>query len=45
MQAINEANEPEIAIAWDAITLVLANQFLETADVRGVSIWLSLIHI
>ncbi len=39
MQAINEANEPEIAIAWDAITLVLANQFLETADVRGVSIW------
>lgn len=39
MQAINEANEPEIAIAWDAITLVLANQFLETADVCGVSIW------
>jgi len=39
MQAINEVNEPEIAIAWDAITLVLANQFLETADVRGVSIW------
>ena len=28
MQAINAANEPEIAIAWDAITLVLANQFL-----------------
>ena len=38
-QAINGANEPEIAIAWDALTLVLANQFLETADVRGVSIW------
>lgn len=39
MQAINNANEPEIAIAWDALTLVLANQFLETADVHGVSIW------
>lgn len=39
MQAINNANEPEIAIAWDALTLVLANQFLETADVHGVSVW------
>lgn len=39
MQAINKASEPEIAIAWDAIALVLANQFLETADVCGVSIW------
>lgn len=39
MQAINKANEPEIAIAWDALTLVLANQFLETADARGVSVW------
>lgn len=39
MQAINEANEPEIAIAWDALALVLSNQFLETADVRGVSVW------
>ena len=39
MQAINEANEPEISIAWDALTLVLANQFLETADARGVAVW------
>lgn len=39
MQAINEANEPEISIAWDALALVLANQFLETADTRGVAIW------
>lgn len=39
MQAINEANEPEISIAWDAMTLVLANQFLETADARGVAVW------
>ena len=28
-QAINAANEPEISIAWDALALVLANQFLE----------------
>ena len=39
MQAINEANEPEIAIAWDALALVLANQFLETADACGVNVW------
>lgn len=39
MQAINEANEPEISIAWDALALVLANQFLETADARGLSVW------
>lgn len=39
MRAINEANESEIAIAWDALALVLANQFLETANAYGVSIW------
>ena len=38
-QAVNGANEPEIALAWDAIAMVLANQFLETADARGVSVW------
>lgn len=37
--AINEANEPEIALAWDVLSRVLANQFLETADVWGVSVW------
>ena len=38
-QAINGANEPELSMAWDALTLVLANQFLETADtcvVQGI---------
>lgn len=39
MRAINEANEPEIALAWDALDMVLANQFLETADARGVAVW------
>lgn len=38
-QVINEANEPEISLAWDALTLVLANQFLDTADHNGVSVW------
>ena len=38
-QVINGANEPEIYLAWDAITRVLANQFLEDADVDGVKIW------
>lgn len=36
---INEANEPEIALAWDAVTRVLANQFLEDADEDGVAMW------
>ena len=39
IQTINKANEPEIAVAWDALTLVLANQFLDTADENGVSVW------
>ena len=34
-QIINGANEPEISLAWDAITRVLANQFLEDADEDG----------
>lgn len=38
-KAINEANEPEIFLAWDALVLVLANQFLDTADGQGVSMW------
>ena len=38
-QTINAANEPEIAVAWDAAALLLANQFLETADENGVAVW------
>ncbi|MEE0582983.1 MAG: hypothetical protein UC328_07395, partial [Adlercreutzia sp.] len=36
---INAANEPEISIAWDALALVLANQFLDTATASGVAVW------
>ncbi len=39
MKVINGANEPEISLAWDVLAMVLANQFLETADVQGVSVW------
>lgn len=38
-QAVNEANEPEISAAWDGLDLVMANQFLDDADVRGVTKW------
>lgn len=38
-QAINEACEPEISLARDALALVMANQFLETATELGVSVW------
>lgn len=38
-QAINEANEPEISAAWDALDRLMANQFLDSADGAGVSIW------
>ena len=38
-QAINAANEPEISLAWDALSLVMANQFLDTADASGVTVW------
>lgn len=38
-KAINAANEPEIVLAWDALGQVLDNQFLDSADESGVSVW------
>ena len=38
-KAINDANEPEISLAWDGLDRVMANQFLDDADERGVSVW------
>ena len=38
-QEINTANEPEISLAWDALALVLANQFLDSATEWGVRSW------
>lgn len=37
--AINDANEPNIKAAWAALDRVMDNQFLDTADSAGVSIW------
>ena len=39
LQSITVANEPEITLAWDAITRVLAKEFLEAADEDGVVVW------
>lgn len=36
---INEANEPELSLAWDAMALILANQFLDSATEWGVRTW------
>ncbi len=38
-KAINNANEPEISLAWDGLDRVMANQFLDDADEQGVSVW------
>lgn len=38
-QEINHANEPEIKAAWEALDLVLDNQFLDSATEEGVRRW------
>ncbi len=38
-RAINEANEPEISLAWDSLARVMGNQFLDSADQDGVAVW------
>lgn len=38
-RAIQEDNEPEISLAWNALAAVMDNQFLETAKEAGVAIW------
>ena len=37
--AINNANEPAISLAWNSLDRVMANQFLDDADEWGVSVW------
>lgn len=37
--AITGAQQPEIEAAWDALNLVMDNQFIDTATVAGVSLW------
>lgn len=38
-QAISAANGPEIALAWEALALVMADQFLDSAGEKGVGMW------
>ena len=38
-KAVNNANGPEISLAWDGLDRVMANQFLDEANERGVSVW------
>lgn len=37
--AITGAQQPEIAAAWDALNLVMDNQFIDTATEAGVTVW------
>lgn len=37
--AITDAQQPEIERAWDALNLVMDNQFIDTATEEGVSVW------
>lgn len=38
-KAINEAQQPEIEAAWDALNLVMNNQFIDTATDEGLNMW------
>lgn len=37
--AITDAQQPEIERAWDALNLVMDNQFIDTATEEGVAVW------
>lgn len=37
--AITGAQQPEIEAAWDALNLVMDNQFIDTATDAGVTVW------
>lgn len=37
--AITDAQQPEIEAAWDALNLVMDNQFIDTATEPGVKLW------
>jgi len=37
--AITDAQQPEIERAWDALNLVMENQFIDTATEEGVAVW------
>lgn len=37
--AISDAVQPEIKKAWDSLASVMNNQFIDTADDVGISVW------
>lgn len=37
--AITDAEQPEIEAAWDALGLVMDNQFIDSATEQGVALW------
>lgn len=37
--AITGAQQPEIEAAWDALNLVMDNQFIDTATDAGIAVW------
>lgn len=37
--AITGAQQPEIEAAWDALNIVMDNQFIDTATEAGVTVW------
>ena len=43
--AITGAQQPEIEAAWDALNLVMDNQFIDTATEAGVTVWEKEINI
>ncbi len=43
--AITGAQQPEIEDAWDALNLVMNNQFIDTATEDGVAVWESELNI
>lgn len=43
--AITGAQQPEIEAAWDALNLVMDNQFVDTATEAGVTVWEKEINI
>lgn len=43
--AITGAQQPEIEDAWDALNLVMDNQFIDTATEDGVAVWESELNI
>lgn len=45
INAAFEAENPEFVLVWDAVDMVLRNEFIETADEEGIARFEKLLHI